>query len=136
MPILQGAAQRVDPGCLRASHCPGLLRGPDEVYHWPLLDQLFQLAEEAYEKKVEFAPLGAGIRGWQEAMQGDDRDVLTGDFLREIPGFVARSRTLQGAMMESVYFWIFVLPASRSDIETEFTTLRGRLRRAIAAGAR
>jgi hypothetical protein len=102
------------------------------VYHWPLLDQLFQLAQEAYEKDIEFAPLGEGIRGWEDAMHGDERDVLMGDFLREIPGFVARSRTVQAAMMESVYFWIFVSPTSKSDIEAEFTTLRGRLRAAIA----
>ena len=103
------------------------------VYHWPLLDHLFQLAEQAYEQEVEFAPLGVGIRGWAEAMQGDERDLLTGDFLREIPGFVSRSRTAQGAMMESVYFWIFISPASKSDIKTEFTALRDRLRLAISA---
>jgi hypothetical protein len=106
------------------------------VYHWPLLDQLFQLAEQAYGEEIEFAPLGADIRGWDKAMQGDERDLLTGDFLREIPGFVSRSRTVQGAMTESVYFWIFVSPRSRPKVEAEFTRLRTRLVQTLAEAAR
>jgi hypothetical protein len=102
------------------------------VYHHPMLAEVMTLAERAYEEEIEFGPLGSGIRGWEQPMLEDERDLLTGDFLRYVPGFTAKSRTVQAAMSESVYFWIFCSPKSRGRIEEEFSTLGARLRAALA----
>jgi hypothetical protein len=104
------------------------------VYHWPILDELMQLAEKAYDLDIEVEDLGSGVRGWEEAMKDDIRDLLTGSFLTEdMPGFQSVSRTVQSAMSESVYFWTFLSPKAKADVEGEFTELRSRFRRAITA---
>ena len=65
-------------------------------------------------------------------MQGDERDVLTGDFLRTTTGFRTISVNTQSiGPMSGIYFWIFVSPRSRKAVEREFTVLRDRLREAI-----
>jgi hypothetical protein len=105
------------------------------VYHWPLLDELMQLAEKAYDLDIEVEDLGRGVRGWEGAMKDDIRDLLTGSFLTdEIPGFQSVSRTVQSAMSESVYFWTFLSPQAKEEVEREFRELGSRLRRAISSG--
>jgi hypothetical protein len=104
------------------------------VYHWPLLNELFELAEKAYELEIPFVSLGKGIRGWEEPMEGDERDVLMGDFLREVAGFRTKSLETQSVgPMGGIYFWIFMSPRSARRIEREFVMLRHRLQQTIAS---
>jgi hypothetical protein len=87
------------------------------VYHWPALDQLMEQMQQAYDLDIAVEDLGSGIRGWERALKEDIRDLLTGSFLTdEIPGFGSVSRTVQGAMSEGVYFWIFVSPREREEV--------------------
>jgi hypothetical protein len=64
-------------------------------------------------------------------MKGDERDLPIGEFLREVPGVVARSRTVQG-FTESVCFGIFCSPSARLTLDTNLQVIRSRIRAEIA----
>jgi hypothetical protein len=115
-----------DPDAVSCEHL--VAEGDPEsvmVYHWSQLKELMELLESAHDSDHDLASLGVGIHRWEQPLQRDPEDLLTGDFLREIPGFITRSRTVQAAMSESTYFWIFVSPDLRGEMEQDIKMLIG-----------